>query len=74
MTHHLRTLRWSAIAVAATLAVPVSGFAQSPAFDSPVVSPEWLSQHLNDPDIVVVNVVSNRREYAGGHIPGALEP
>jgi thiosulfate/3-mercaptopyruvate sulfurtransferase len=71
MTHHLRIPRWSAIAIAATLACPASVFAQSPAFDSPVVSPEWLSQHLNDPDIVVVNVVSNRREYAGGHIPGA---
>lgn len=45
--------------------------AQAPAFDSPVVSPEWLSQHLNDPGLVIVHLVGNRREYASGHIPGA---
>ena len=71
MTWHPRTRRWSAIALTAALVAPASVFAQSPAFDSPVVSPEWLSQHLNDPDLVIVNVVGNRREYASGHVPGA---
>ena len=72
--HRIRISRWSAIAPAIALSaalVAPTAFAQSPAFDSPVVSPEWLSQHLNDPDLVIVNVVSNRREYSGGHIPGA---
>lgn len=66
-----RTMRraWSAVMMAAALATPA--VAQSPAFESPLVSPEWLSQHLNDPGLVIVNVVSNRREYATGHIPGA---
>ena len=71
MTRHPRIPRWPAIVIAAALGAPSAMVAQSPAFDSPVVSPEWLSQHLNDPDIVVVNVVSNRREYSAGHIPGA---
>lgn len=60
---------WPAIAMAAALAMPA--MAQSPAFESALVPPEWLSQHLNDPGLIVVNVVSNRREYTGGHIPGA---
>jgi thiosulfate/3-mercaptopyruvate sulfurtransferase len=71
MTRHLRIPRWSAIALTTALAAPVSAFAQSPAFDSPVVSPEWLSQHLNDPDLVVLNIANNRREYTSGHVPGA---
>jgi len=45
--------------------------AQSAAFDSPIVSPEWLSQHLNDPGLVILHVAGNRREYSTGHIPGA---
>ncbi|HTK81460.1 MAG TPA: sulfurtransferase [Bacteroidota bacterium] len=36
-----------------------------------LVTPEWLSQHLNDPDIVVLNVSQNARFYRQGHIPGA---
>ena len=40
--HRLRILRWSAIAPAIALSaalVAPTAFAQSPAFDSPVVSP-----------------------------------
>ena len=32
--------------------------------------PSW-SQHLNDPDLVVLNVSQNARFYRQGHIPGA---
>ena len=39
---------------------------------SPVlVTSEWLSQHLNDPDIVVIHVAQSIRGYRNEHIPGA---
>lgn len=55
-----------------------------PAID-PLVTAEWLNQHLNDPDLVVLDctvgmeagkdgsfkVVSGRGEYEKGHIPSA---
>lgn len=36
-----------------------------------LVSTSWLSQHLNDPKIVVLHVSGNRAAYDAGHIPGA---
>lgn len=36
-----------------------------------LVTTHWLGDHVNDPDVLVVHVASNRREYARGHIPGA---
>ena len=39
---------------------------------SPIlVTPAWLSDHLNDPNMVVLNVAQNARSYRNGHIPGA---
>jgi len=35
------------------------------------VSTQWLSEHLQDPELVVLQVAFNRREYSVGHIPGA---
>ena len=59
------------VALTAALSAPLAASAQSAAFDSPIVSPEWLSQHLNDPGLVILHVAGNRREYSTGHIPGA---
>src|SRR5215467_10969002 len=36
-----------------------------------IVSAQWLSEHLNDPKVVVLHVGEKRSEYDGGHIPGA---
>ena len=36
-----------------------------------LVTTAWLSEHLNDPDMVVLNVAQNARSYRNGHIPGA---
>jgi len=36
-----------------------------------LVSTDWLSQHLNDPKMVVLHVSGNRTAYDAGHIPGA---
>ena len=40
---------------------------------SPLVSAEWLSSHLEDPDIRIIEVSSANSDevYAAGHIPGA---
>src|SRR5689334_10533773 len=36
-----------------------------------IVSAQWLSEHLNDPKVIVLHVGDKRSEYEGGHIPGA---
>ena len=36
-----------------------------------LVTTDWLSQHLNDPKMVVLHVSGNRTAYDAGHIPGA---
>jgi thiosulfate/3-mercaptopyruvate sulfurtransferase len=36
-----------------------------------IVSAQWLSEHLNDPKVVVLHVTDKRSDYDAGHIPGA---
>jgi thiosulfate/3-mercaptopyruvate sulfurtransferase len=36
-----------------------------------LVTPEWLSEHLNDPKVVILHVSAGRTVYDAGHIPGA---
>jgi len=36
-----------------------------------LVSTAWLAQHLNDPNIVILQVSRDRTAYDAGHIPGA---
>ncbi|HEV2200655.1 MAG TPA: sulfurtransferase [Bryobacteraceae bacterium] len=36
-----------------------------------LVSTDWLAQHLNDANVVVLQVSANRNAYDAGHIPGA---
>ena len=35
-----------------------------------IVTPEWLAAHLNDPNVVLVEV-GKRSDFDNGHIPGA---
>lgn len=68
----------AAIAAVGALAATVS--AALPAPDAPpsaqsprdqlLVTPAWLAQHLDDPDLVVLHV-GTPEEYAAAHIPGA---
>src|SRR4051794_41808701 len=42
----------------------------------PLVSPEWLAQHLHDPDLAILDVrlvagADWRAAFEAGHIPGA---
>src|SRR5258708_252120 len=36
-----------------------------------LVSTDWLAQHVNDANVVVLHVSANRTAYDAGHIPGA---
>ena len=60
-----------AIAALAITSLPSGASAQGAALDSPVVSSQWLADHLNDPNVVVLHLAFSRREYTSGHIPGA---
>ena len=55
----------------AAMALPAALRAQAARFDSPVVSTQWLADHLNDPNVVVLHLATIRRDYTSGHIPGA---
>jgi thiosulfate/3-mercaptopyruvate sulfurtransferase len=36
-----------------------------------LVTTEWLAQHLNDPNVIVVHVGGTKADYESGHVPGA---
>jgi thiosulfate/3-mercaptopyruvate sulfurtransferase len=55
--------------LATSLAFATAG-AQAPAH-SMLVSTDWLARRLNDPSVVVLQVIHDDAEYRGGHIPGA---
>jgi thiosulfate/3-mercaptopyruvate sulfurtransferase len=55
----------------AAMALPAVLRAQAARFDSPVVSTQWLAEHLDDPNVVVLHLATIRRDYTSGHIPGA---
>ena len=46
--------------------------AKSAARSSVFAEPAWLAEHLNDPDVRVVEVDVSRAAYDQGHIPGAV--
>jgi thiosulfate/3-mercaptopyruvate sulfurtransferase len=70
-----------ALGVLVATSVPSEAGAQSPGIrataaqpaalrDSLVVTTEWLKQHLNERDLVLLHV-GGKKEYEAGHIPGA---
>lgn len=65
----------SRIALAALLIFSLPIFAQekpAPGVRSNMlVSTDWLAQHINDPDVIVLHVSRYRPEYEREHIPGA---
>lgn len=49
-----------------------AGTSSASAQSAPVlVSAEWLAQHLNDPNLVVIHAAQQRSDYDAGHVPGA---
>ena len=69
--HRRGIARMASAFTAAALALPVALRAQAAKFDSPIVSTQWLAEHLNDPNVVVLHLATIRRDYTTGHIPGA---
>jgi thiosulfate/3-mercaptopyruvate sulfurtransferase len=55
-------------------ALMLAALAIGPASAQALVSPAWLRQHLNDKNLVVLDVYDGdqRAAFASGHIPGAL--
>jgi thiosulfate/3-mercaptopyruvate sulfurtransferase len=39
---------------------------------APLVSPDWVAEHLDDPDVRVVEVDEDTTLYASSHLPGAV--
>ncbi|HEY7188294.1 MAG TPA: rhodanese-like domain-containing protein [Vicinamibacterales bacterium] len=64
----MRMIRTIAILLACVIAVALPARAQQPS--DLLVEVDWLSQHLNDRNLVVLHV-GNKAEYQAGHIPGA---
>ena len=42
------------------------------AFADTLVSTQWLADHLNDPQVRVIEIDGNRTAYDSGHIPNAV--
>jgi thiosulfate/3-mercaptopyruvate sulfurtransferase len=59
------------VLAAAALGMPAAASPQGARFDAPIVSTQWLADHLDDPSVVVLQLASARRDYTAGHIPGA---
>ena len=55
-----------------TLTNNISMRADSTALADVVAQPVWLAEHLDDPDIRVVEVDVSRAAYEQGHMPGAI--
>lgn len=53
------------------LAVSLTAIAAPAARHDMLVTTDWLSQHLNDTNVVVLHVSADRTAYDAGHIPGA---
>lgn len=66
----IRTAAAVALLAIAAPSVPVSGQPSAAGREQLVVTPAWLAQHLNDPDLVVLQV-GRQATYDAGHIPGA---
>jgi thiosulfate/3-mercaptopyruvate sulfurtransferase len=67
-------MKLRATLVAALLLSCISAFAADPTpkvRTEMLVSTTWLAEHLNDPNVVILHIGSDRAAYDAGHIPGA---
>ncbi len=62
--------RRMAAAAALLLSTPVAAQRAAPAPPSPLVSAEWLGQHLRDPGLVLLHV-GEKADFDREHLPGA---
>lgn len=61
-----------AVAFAVALAVSALAAAAGRELPGPLVSTDWLAQHLQEPDLRILDVRTQPQAFAQGHIPGAL--
>jgi thiosulfate/3-mercaptopyruvate sulfurtransferase len=61
---------WKTLVLASVLALAATVASAAPARSQLLVTPDWLAQHLSDPDLVVLDAGSHE-QYSRGHIPGA---
>ena len=68
--------RWIAISLLALAALVAmtcgSGLAAQYGNPQFLVETDWLTQHLTDRNLRIVDMRNNPEEYASGHIPGAV--
>ena len=57
--------------IAITVLLAAAAAAKNPPVRGMIVQSDWLAQHLNDKNIVVLHVGVDRKSYEQGHIPGA---
>ena len=60
------------VAAVLVVAATVAAIPASAAPVEPLVSAQWLKDHLRDPQIVAIDVRSGAPVYDAGHIPGAV--
>jgi thiosulfate/3-mercaptopyruvate sulfurtransferase len=63
---------WRIFGAAVLVAAAVAAIPASAATVEPLVSPQWLKDHLRDPQIAVIDVRSGVPIYDAAHIPGAV--
>src|SRR5580704_9588867 len=63
-------LLMSLVSVAAT-DTPKGSAGKGAAHPELVVSTQWLADHLNDPNLVIVHIAHEEGDYRAAHIPGA---
>jgi thiosulfate/3-mercaptopyruvate sulfurtransferase len=67
----LTSLLLAAVAFSSAQAVGTSAAGEaSPRFR--IVSPEWVWEHRNDPDLRILDVRQDPHAYLAGHVPGAV--
>ncbi len=59
------------VALTSLLFLVCSAFAQKPAHPEMLVSTEWLAEHLKDPNLIVLHLTKEKKQYDEGHVPGA---
>jgi thiosulfate/3-mercaptopyruvate sulfurtransferase len=67
-------MKLRATLIAVILLSCISAFAAEPApkvRTEMLVSTAWLAEHLNDPNVVILHIGSDKAAYDSGHIPGA---
>lgn len=72
---HFTTWLWGMLAIALVVLLPtwaLPAVANAPKAKIEFVSPQWLSQHLSDTNLRVLDVRNSPLDYIGGHVPGAV--